>query len=123
MKLFHKVKSYFKVRYFALRLSLVMFFSTKYWRAYEAITLRLLACSNDMVRKLIIKKGKDPDYVAPPPPPPEPVKEVVDNRRGNTAFAFGNAGFVKNVGKHPVLESRRQLEEKLRAKKIETAPV
>ena len=100
------------------------FFRSKYYVLYELITLRLMLRVNNMVRKLIISKGKDPDYVAPPPPqpPPPPAHVVIDQetaqRRIERAQKFfggswmGREDWIKQPGKHPVLQSRANYEAK-----------
>lgn len=47
---------------------MVALFHSKYIKAYEYTVTKLVQLVNRMMRKLIVMKGKDPDYVAPPPP-------------------------------------------------------
>lgn len=97
------------------------FFRSKYYVLYELITLRLMLRVNNMVRKLIISKGKDPDYVAtPPPPPPEPpFGRKAEHARGYTGccvtsgYSMANgASWVKNPTEHPIIKSRQKYEAK-----------
>jgi hypothetical protein len=90
----------------------------------------LMNRTNAVLRYLIVLKGKDPDYVAPPPPPaysevndprgtPFPTVEeskaawMVDLKARPSLQAFVSSDtFVKDNSKHPVLLSRKSYEEK-----------
>lgn len=110
MKIFQRIGAYFRAKYIGI---------------IEYITLSLLAVTGNWVRKLIILKGKDPDYVAPPPPPPVPqtTYPVVDNAKiENTLAKFflsktpswtrsGQDAWVKQPSLHPILVSMRNLSE------------
>jgi hypothetical protein len=108
MKFFKNIKSFFRSKYYAL---------------YELITLRLMLRVNNMVRKLIISKGKDPDYVAPPPPPPTPPAPTFgrnsEHARGYTGcsvtsgYSMANGkNWVKKPWEHPIIKSRQAYEAK-----------
>jgi hypothetical protein len=86
--------------------------SAKYFALFEAFTLKCLLFTNKQVRKLIIMKGKDPDYVAPPPPPaPDPWEELQTKRKLFTNIQLVSHGeWVNDLSTHPVLKSRRLLE-------------
>jgi len=99
------------------------FFRSKYYVLYELITLRLMLRVNNMVRKLIISKGKDPDYVAPPPsPPPAPASPFGRNRAHacgytgcsvTSGYSMANgANWVKKPSEHPIMKSRQAYEAK-----------
>ena len=111
MKLFKNIKNFFRSKYYVL---------------YELITLRLMRSLNNRVRKLLIYKGKDPDYVAPPPVPPTPAPHVVldqeqARKRIEKAHQFassswmGREQWVKDPNKHPVIQARKAYEDKLNA--------
>lgn len=110
------------------------FFHSKYVAIYELITLSLLAQASKMVRKLIVLKGKNPDYVAPPPPPKEEPKLVTLDqatvaRRVEKIRAanFSNRGYtdawVKNPKLHPVLKARAEYENKANQPAVEPLQV
>lgn len=91
------------------------FFYAKYYALYELVAYRLLATTTVMVRQLIIRQGKNPDYVAPPlPPPPAPtmsdaVGEIPVKSRPqiNVPFvpSWVRASF-KTIAAHPIYKSR-----------------
>jgi hypothetical protein len=92
MKLFNNIKSFFRPKYYAL---------------YELITLKLMLIVNSMLRKLILSKGKDPDYVVPPPPEPEisdlwkrhyeAIDKMNSQYRYNRAASLNNKNVFKSV--------------------------
>lgn len=104
------------------------FFRAKYIGIVEYVTLSLLAITGRYVRKLIILKGKDPDYVAPPPPPPpkdypeynplEAQQKLATyyNSKSPSWTTNSQDAWVKNPGLHPVLAARKQFEEHLISK-------
>lgn len=109
MKIFNSIKNFFRRLSFKIR----AFFYFKYIGIYEVITLKLLATVSQMTRKLIIAKGKDPDYVAPPPAPAPTIVEVVAEKprpQINIPYvpAWVKASF-KNSSVHPVNQSRANL--------------
>ena len=85
---------------------------SKYFAAFEAFTLKCLLFTNKQVRKLIIMKGKDPDYVPPPPapvvaPPPDPYEELLAKRKKFTNIHLvSHPEWVTDMSKHPVLKLR-----------------
>lgn len=82
----------------------------KYFAAFEWFALKCLLFTNKQVRKLIIMKGKDPDYVAPAPPP-DPWEELQAKRKLFTNINLVSHGeWVNDLSTHPVLKSRRLLE-------------
>lgn len=104
--------SYHKVRLILLRWcnAVKLWLSAKYFLLFELVTLKAVLLTNKLVRKYIVMKGKDPDYVAPPPPEPTiddvwggSFKKVVRN-------PFVNLGvkneWVTNPSSHPVLKLR-----------------
>lgn len=71
MKFFNFVMKPFRFLKFLLCCKYVLmatFFRSKYIKVYEYTVTKLVKLVNRMMRKLIVMKGKDPDYVAPPPP-------------------------------------------------------
>lgn len=105
MKLFKSVKKWFNDKYFVI---------------FEIIALKSMLLTNYLLRKLILMKGKDPDYV----PPPQPKIADVFGKPAPTSYSTGPqpawvsagaAAWVKKPGSHPVLETRRQFEVKKNA--------
>jgi hypothetical protein len=102
-------------------LGFVQFFHTLHLNWLEWWTTRLTFILNSWMRRLIILKGKDPDYVAPPPPPaPSPydyssqgntdnlvhgMLEYLGNRK--VTKKFSELDVVKGTPNHPVLKSRQ----------------
>jgi hypothetical protein len=88
---------------------------SKYFALFESFTLKCLLFTNKQVRKLILMKGKDPDYVAPPSvsaPPPDPWEELQAKRKLFTNITLvSHPEWVNDLSKHPVLKSRRLLEQ------------
>src|SRR4030042_2809868 len=93
------------------------FIYLKYLAVYELVAYRLLATTTVMVRQLIIRQGKNPDYVAPPPPPPLPptMADVVDEKpksrpQVNIPYvpSWVRASF-KTIAAHPIYKSRVEL--------------
>jgi len=96
-------RSYGSVRHFA---------RMKYIGAVEAITLFALARSSSLVRKTLILKGYNPDYV---PPKPEVKEEISPNRRlvpawPTNSIASGDI-WVSKPAEHRILKTRKQFEE------------
>lgn len=118
MKIFNRIRNYFHTKYVAL---------------FELLTLKVMLVVNRMVRKLIILKGKDPDYVAalPPPMPPVPTKadeewaklekaaQNLNKFYSSARTSLNNESWVKTPGSHPVLKSRVMFEKKLQAPQVE----
>lgn len=105
----NRISRSFRLFFFAIK----RFFYFKYYALYEMIAFRLLAITTVMVRKLIIRQGKNPDYVAPPPPAPEPVLTVEDPFRRPTISvpyvpSWVRASF-KTLANHPVYQTRVNL--------------
>jgi hypothetical protein len=115
MKLFKAIGAWFRAKYIGI---------------VEYVTLSLLAITGRYVRKLIILKGKDPDYVAPPAPPPAPPKVYPEynpleaqqklatyyTSKKPSWTTSSQDSWVKQPSKHPVLAARKQFEEHLIAK-------
>ena len=88
-----------------------LFFFLRYLVAYESITLRLLSRVSLMVRKLIVMKGRDPDYIAPPPPPPSP-PVIQEKPRPYFYVPYIPTWVVesfRDAKKHPIHASRSNL--------------
>jgi hypothetical protein len=91
----------------------------------ESLATRFAHMTAGMVRQVVVLKGKDPDYVAPPPPPPEPTMADAANTMGRTKNS-SNVGpayqapwakdAFKDIRKHPVIASRLALEAREAAK-------
>lgn len=116
------------VRKFVLKYKVLVAFCkawlyAKYFAAFEWFALKCLLFTNKQVRKLIIMKGKDPDYVAPPPAPaapPDPWEELQKKRKLFTNINLvSHPEWVTDLSKHPVLKSRRLLEKQ----PLHTVPV
>lgn len=115
------------------------FLYTRYVKFVEMVTLYMLARSTKLVDKMILLKGrdfsdpytswmlnrtgtlvraalvaqgKDPDYVAPPPPPAKPVEVAKPRPFYSGAPTNIGAAWIHDPSKHPVLDSRKQFEEK-----------
>ena len=94
-------------------------------------TTDLISKTNSAARELLPLLGKNPDYVPPPPSPPPVFKPVnvdetkahwvVDTKerpsRMNVVGSYDP--WVKKPADHPILRSRTQYEEKLRAAEAE----
>lgn len=120
MKLFKAIGAWFRAKYIGI---------------VEYVTLSLLAVTGRYVRKLIILKGKDPDYIAPPPPPPPAPKVYPEynpleaQQKLATYYTSkkpswntsAQDAWVKKPGLHPVLAARKQFEEHL-ATKVKNTP-
>lgn len=105
MKLFKSVKNWFKDKYFVL---------------FQFITLKSMLFTNYLLRKLILMKGKDPDYVPPPQPKiadvfGKPVATSYSTGPQPAWVSAGPAAWVKKPGAHPVLQTRKQFESKKNA--------
>lgn len=93
------------------------FVQAKYLALYEALTYRLLAATTVMVRTLIIRQGKNPDYVAPPLPPPAPTFDEVVAGKPKTHRPQLNIPYVpswvrasfRTASAHPINKSRADL--------------
>lgn len=110
MKITNSIKNFFRRLSFKIR----SFFYFKYFGIYEIITLKLLATVTPMVRKLLVFKGKDPDYVPPPPPPPAPIvkEEEIVKPRPNINIPYVPEWVRKsfgNISEHVVFKSRMNL--------------
>ena len=90
------------------------FVMLKYYRLYELVAYRLLATTTVMVRQLLLRQGKNPDYVAPPLElSQEPSFEEVVGRTAlrrpqvNIPYvpSWVRASF-KNLSSHPIYKSR-----------------
>lgn len=109
MKLFSSIRNFFFVRYV---------------KFIEFVTLLMIARTGNLVRKLLVLKGKDPDYVPPPAPPKAEDKySVFDPMKAQVTLSnfysakrpAWNTGaqdaWVRNPKLHPVLAARKQFEE------------
>lgn len=118
MKLFSSIRNFFFVRYV---------------KFVEFVTLLMIARTGNLVRKLLILKGKNPDYVAPPPPPPK-TEDVYDPMKAQaTLTSFYSSKrpswstssqdtWVRNPKLHPVLAARKQFEEAPSSPVVEESP-
>lgn len=105
MKIFKRIQNYLGVKYVAL---------------FEFLTLKLVLLVNQMMRKLIILKDKDPDYVAPPPAPvkvEEPSKfeqgyERLNKFYSSTRTSLDSGDWIKYPEQHPVVKSRAMFKDK-----------
>ena len=69
--------------------------------------------ANDVLRHLIVLKGKNPDYLPPPPPKPIVLEEKpYDGRLATLSCnkSHFNVHLVQNPKEHSVLQSRHKFE-------------
>lgn len=91
----------------------------KYYKLYELVAYRLIAITTVMVRQLIIRMGKNPDYIAPPAPAPHvpTIEEVVGDNLKSRPRPNINIPYVpswvrasfKSLANHPTYQSRVNL--------------
>lgn len=92
------------------------FVLVKYYRVYELLTYKLLSITTNMTKTLIIRMGKDPNYVPPPVVvQQEPVindlaASFLQKKTLNIPFvpSWVRSSF-KSIGQHPVYKSRVDL--------------
>jgi hypothetical protein len=92
------------------------FFKRFYLGVVQLLATLLLTSTNLVLRHLIVLKGKNPDFVAPPPAPPQ-VDVHISPRTSQITLpsTTQKCGWVNKPEDHPVLKSRKQFA----AKKIE----
>lgn len=107
-----KVKSFYNKIVWKLkgwRHAAKLWLDAKYFCLFELLTLKTMLLANKLVRKYIVMKGKDPDWVAPPPAPPAPTVEDVwkapTRKNPQTIFSVHNE-WVTDLSTHPVLKFR-----------------
>lgn len=102
-------------------MAIFRFFYNLYVNVYKWYTLFLINKATKAAAKLMVMSGKNPNYVPPPPlPPPQPtIADALTTRHGVShpttlppSFSSIGAPWVKNPKDHPILQSRRQFEEK-----------
>lgn len=91
------------------------FVMLKYYKLYELVAYRLLATTTVMVRNLIIRQGKNPDYVAPPvvaqaEPTVDDVFSKPKRKQLNVPYvpSWVRASF-RTISEHPTYKSRVNL--------------
>lgn len=103
------------------------FFCFIYLHLVEWLARCLLFFLNPVMRHLVVLKGKNPDCVVPPSPPPSfqdaltsPAPFIDHSRIPLRASNYPGANvFVKDLSKHPIIQSRLAYEERQRAKSPE----
>lgn len=78
-----------------------------YVKLYEFLTLKLLAFTSSMVRKLIVLKGKNPDYI-PLPSSPQPEVKVLERPQFHLPYvpSWVATSFYDKT-KHPLYKGYR----------------
>lgn len=105
-------------------------FRNAYLVFVQWIALCLTLLTGKVVRHLIILKGKDPDYVAPPPPPITPMLPTRQELHEESLAVLnkfysaprssniGNVDWVRNLADHPIMKSRTTFEARQAASKL-----
>lgn len=104
---------------------------TQYERGFDFVTLALVNVLNKNLRKIIVKKGKDPDKMPAPPPPTksELIKSLFSDdlhKRSPRPFSFVGSppnDWVKDETKHPILKSRDDFEARVKDPSYVSFPV
>lgn len=97
MKLFNKFKSYVKYKWAII---------------FEYLCLQICLLTNWGLRKLIIMRGKDPNYVQPKHVCSVPQYKSGQNLTEQKCFVppgTKHTEYVKNISKHPILLSRNNM--------------
>jgi len=109
---FHALAKAIKYYFYYAPIRFIMF---KYYKLYELVAYKLLSITTTMVRNLIIRQGKNPDYVAPPvfvqvEPSIDDVFNTPKRKSLNVPYvpSWVRTSF-RTISEHPVYKSRVNL--------------